>query len=109
MYRVQWTPHWAKPATHVRPQGDRIKALNQENYWYFDNVVLFNRPYVQLEWIRRILERPVRTQVQRNGRVRHWGFVPEFGSYFRVVTLSDRETVNHAFLDRDFSPRRERA
>ena len=63
---------------------------------YFDNWVLPTRPYLKLDWIERVIARPVQTEVQRNGRVRFWGFVPEFGMYFRVVTLSDRETVHNA-------------
>ena len=77
--------------------------------WYFDNVVLFKRAYLRIEWIQRVLERPVEVQVRQNGRVRFWGLVPEFGTYFRVVTLADRETVHNAFPDRDFNPRRQRA
>ena len=76
--------------------------------WYFQNVVLSNRPYLKIEWIERILQGPVRTQVQGNGRIRHWGLVPEFGMYFRVVTLADGETVHNAFPDRDFNPGRSR-
>jgi hypothetical protein len=43
---------------------------------------------------------------QKDGRIRHWGYVKELGRYLRVVTLSDGETIynafNNAFRDRNF-------
>ena len=44
--------------------------------WYFDNWVLPTRPYLKLDWIERVIARPVQTEVQRNGRVRFLGFRP---------------------------------
>jgi hypothetical protein len=42
-------------------------------------------------------------EVQRDGRVRYWGAVPELeGRVLRVVTLEDGETVHNAFPDRNF-------
>jgi hypothetical protein len=48
------------------------------------------------------LRNPVRWEVQADGRIRHWVFVPEFQRYLRVVTLADGESVLNAFFDRDF-------
>jgi hypothetical protein len=62
------------------------------------------RPYLKEEWIEYVLANPVRTQVQPNGRVRHWAFIPELGKHLRVVTEPDRETVHNAFADRGFRP-----
>ena len=50
-----------------------------------------------------VLARPLHREVQRDGRVRYWGFIPELGDRaLRVVTLEDGETVHNAFPDRDF-------
>jgi hypothetical protein len=46
----------------------------------------------------------IRTEVQPNGRIRHWGYVPEMGRYLRVVTEPDGKTVHNAFFDRRFKP-----
>jgi hypothetical protein len=43
-------------------------------------------------------------EVQNDGRIRHWAFVPELGKYLRVVTLEDGQTILNAFPDRDFQP-----
>lgn len=69
---------------------------------YFREQVLRKRPYLQLEWCEKALRGPVRREVQPDGRVRYWVFVPEMGKYLRVVTLEDGETVHNAFPDRDF-------
>ena len=57
-----------------------------------------------MEWIEYVLNNPVRTQIQANGRIRYWAPIPELGKYLRVVTEADGETVHNAFLDRRFSP-----
>ena len=52
-----------------------------------------------------MMENPVRTQVQSDGRIRIWGQIMEFeGRYLRVVLLPDGETVHNAFFDRRFKP-----
>ena len=71
---------------------------------YFREQVLRKRSYLRTEWCEQVLASPVRREVQPDGRVRHWGYVPELGRYLRVVTLADGETVHNAFPDRDFSP-----
>ena len=69
---------------------------------YFENEILRKRPFLRREWCEQALRHPVRTEVQADGRIRHWLFVPELGKYLRVVTLADGETVHNAFPDRDF-------
>jgi len=71
---------------------------------YFRNSVLVRRPYLRMEWIERALRHPVRREVQENGRVRYWVYIPEAGKYLRVVTEPDGETVHNAFFDRRFKP-----
>ena len=69
---------------------------------YFEEQVLRKRPNIQREWCEWALRQPVRREVQSDGRIRHWVFIPELGKYLRVVTLEDGETVHNAFPDRDF-------
>jgi hypothetical protein len=70
---------------------------------YFEEQVLRKRPYIRREWCEMIVANPLRREVQPNGRIRHWGLVPEFGGRaLRVVTLEDGKTVHNAFPDRDF-------
>ncbi len=71
---------------------------------YFRVSVLRRRPYLREEWIEFVLDYPVRTEMQPNGRLRFWAFIPELNRYLRVVTEPDGETVHNAFPDRGFSP-----
>ena len=70
---------------------------------YFENEVLRKRSYLKKEWCIRIVETPIRVEVQDDNRVRFWGRVKEFNNLvFRVVTLADRLTIHNAFRDRGF-------
>ena len=71
---------------------------------YFRRSVLLRRPYLKEEWIECVLNNPVRVEVQANGRIRHWAYIPDLGKHLRVVTEPDGETVHNAFPDRRFSP-----
>jgi hypothetical protein len=70
---------------------------------YFENEVLRKRTYLKKEWCIRVVENPIRTEVQNDNRVRFWGKVEEMGGrILRVVTLADRITIHNAFPDRGF-------
>jgi hypothetical protein len=71
---------------------------------YFRNEVLVKRPYIQLEWCQEALLNPIQRQIQDDGRIRHWLFVPELNKYLRIVTLEDGVTIHNAFPDRRFKP-----
>jgi hypothetical protein len=71
---------------------------------YFVNSVMARRPYLKQEWIEFTLSQAVHREVQPNGRVRCWAFIPELGKFLRVVTEPDGETVHNAFPDRGFKP-----
>jgi hypothetical protein len=71
---------------------------------YFRDSVLIRRPYLKTDWIQAVLDNPVRTEVQPNGRIRHWAYVEDLGKYLRVVVETDGETVHNAFADRGFRP-----
>ena len=64
-----------------------------------------DRMLIQLEWIQRVIDNPVREQVQADGRIRLWAPIKEMEDrYLRVILLPDRETVHNAFFDRRFTP-----
>jgi hypothetical protein len=73
---------------------------------YFQEQVLRKRPYIRVEWCDRIVKDPLAREAQTDGRIRHWGVVPELaGRILRVVTLEDGETIHNAFPDRNFRVR----
>ena len=54
-------------------------------------------------WIQSVLESPLKSLRQEDGRLRLWGRVNEAGGQIlRVILLEDGETVHNAFFDRDF-------
>ena len=62
-----------------------------------------DRAIIELVWIERVIQNPVKEIVQEDGRIRMWGNAPEFeGKCLRVILLDDRETVLNAFFDRRF-------
>lgn len=62
-----------------------------------------DRVFIRDEWIRFVIDNPVREFVQTDGRVRRWARIPEMENrVLRVVLLEDRETVHNAFFDRSF-------
>jgi len=73
---------------------------------YFDEQVLRKRPYIEREWCGDALARPIRREVQTDGRIRFWAKIVRPGEarprVLRVVTLEDGETVHNAFFDRNF-------
>lgn len=69
---------------------------------YFQNSVIIRRPYIRDEWISTVINNPIRSEKQTNGRLRYWGFVEEMQKYLRVVLEPDGETVHNAFFDRSF-------
>jgi hypothetical protein len=71
---------------------------------YFTNSVLVRRPYLQEEWLEAVLTNPEHTEIQANGRIRYWAFIPELGKYLHVVTEPDGETIHNAFPDRGYKP-----
>jgi hypothetical protein len=64
-----------------------------------------DRAIIQLEWIQRVIDHPVKEVIQQDGRIRRWAPVPEMdGRYLQVIILPDGETVHNAFFDRTFTP-----
>ncbi len=71
---------------------------------YFANDVLRRRPELDPIEIRRVINQPEKKAIQKDGRIRLYGFAASLGCYLRVVLLSDGETVHNAFPDEDFVP-----
>ncbi len=69
---------------------------------YFRRRVLEERPYIQRDWCEQAVRTPEATEVQPDGRIRYWLYVPELGKYLRVITLADGKTLHNAFPDRSF-------
>ena len=64
-----------------------------------------DRAMIRDEWIERVVNYPVKEEVQEDGRLRRWAPIEEMQNrYLRVVLLPDGETVHNAFFDRGFEP-----
>ncbi len=61
-----------------------------------------DRKDIKVEWIQRVLDSPLQTEIQTDGRKKLWGRIEEVAKYLRVVVLEDGETVHNAFFDRSF-------
>jgi len=64
-----------------------------------------DRAIIQVEWIQRVIDHPVKEKIQKDGRIRRWAPIAEMGGkYLRVILLPDGQTVHNAFFDRSFTP-----
>ena len=81
-------------------EGKRF-AGNMEYTWYFKHRVLQRRPYIKLEWCEKALEDYEHMEVQEDGFLRYWIYLPEVERYLRVVTTPDGR-IHNAFYDRDY-------
>ncbi len=72
---------------------------------YFENQILRKRPYLTKQMCIRVVEFPLRVELQKQDRYRFWAAMEELEVRFlRVITLSDKLTIRNAFLDRRFRP-----
>ena len=69
---------------------------------HFIEDVFPQRSYLKEEWLKTVIENPIKKEVQQDGKIRFWGYVESLGKYIRVVTLEDGETIHTAFPDRNF-------
>ena len=73
---------------------------------YFAEIVIKKRPYIKPEWIESARKgNLVVKEIQPDGRIRGWIYIPEENRYLRVVFLEDGETIHNAFFDRNFQRR----
>jgi len=64
-----------------------------------------DRAAIRLEWIQRVVDRPEKEMIQKDGRIRRWAPIAEMeGRYLRVILLPDAKTVHNAFFDRSYRP-----
>jgi hypothetical protein len=68
---------------------------------YFEKEVLRKRPYLKKGWCIRVLEQPLKSELQEENRYRFWGKIEELEGR---VTLEDKITIHNAFPDRGFKP-----
>jgi hypothetical protein len=62
-----------------------------------------DRAVIRDEWIERVIQNPLREEIQADGRIRRWGRIAEMDNrVLRVILLEDGETVHNAFFDRNF-------
>ncbi|GAB6142185.1 hypothetical protein JCM14076_29140 [Methylosoma difficile] len=62
-----------------------------------------HRSAIDIEWIKRVIENPIKEVIQEDGRIRRWAMIEEAGGkYLRVILLADGETIHNAFFDRSF-------
>jgi hypothetical protein len=57
-----------------------------------------SHPEVRDEWVVFVLSEPAHREVQSNGRVSYWRYIPEMKHWLRVIVEGD--AVHNAFFDR---------
>jgi len=62
-----------------------------------------DRRSIDLEWVERALAQYDYEEIQTDGRIRRWVWIPEAGRTLRVILLEDGMTVHNAFFDRRFN------
>ncbi len=72
---------------------------------YYEFSVRYRRPEIKDEWVEMAIKNPEFTEIQENGRIRHYIYIEECGKFLRVVM--DNGEVLNAFLDRGFKPKRQ--
>ncbi len=70
---------------------------------HFIEDVLPDRPYLTRERIERVLLYPIKREQQKDGAIRHWGYIPEMGKCLRIVTAADRRTIITGIIDSRFT------
>jgi hypothetical protein len=61
-----------------------------------------DRAQIKEDWIKAVIEKPEKVEIQSDGRIRKWARISEVGKYLRVILLEDDETVHNAFFDRSY-------
>ena len=61
-----------------------------------------DRAQIKEDWIKSVIEKPEKVEIQSDGRIRKWAKISEAGKYLRVILLEDGETVHNAFFDRSY-------
>ncbi len=78
------------------------RRIIENAHWYYTERAQYKHVGVEPEWIERVLSDPYHTEVQPSGRVRYWGYIPEWGEggrWLRVIVENGR--LLNAFPDRN--------
>jgi hypothetical protein len=71
---------------------------------YFDHVRRRpDRAMITDAWISEVVDNPIETLVQTDGRFKKWAFIKDAERYLRVILLEDGETIHNAFFDRGYT------
>ncbi len=86
--------------------SEKIQPVEYSFTDYFETKVLAKRPYLTKEICIRVVQSPLRKEMQTDGeRVRFWAAIEELEwRFLRVVTLADETTIHNAFPDRRYKP-----
>jgi hypothetical protein len=63
---------------------------------------LKEREYLTVELCELVVKESIYSEIQDDGRIKYWGYVPEYDKYLRVVIEPDGETILTAHFDRNF-------
>lgn len=61
-----------------------------------------DRAQIKEEWIKYVIENPIKTVTQSDGRIKKWAKIQNVNKYLRIILLDDGETIHNAFFDRNF-------
>ena len=61
-----------------------------------------DRAQIKEDWIKVVIEKSEKAEIQSDGRIKKWAKISEVGKYLRVILLEDGETVHNAFFDRSY-------
>jgi len=61
-----------------------------------------DRAFIKEEWIKFVINNPIKEEVQTDGRIKKWAKINEAKKYLRVILLDDGATVHNAFFDKSF-------
>ncbi len=57
---------------------------------------------IKEKWIKFVIENPIKTEIQSDGRIRKWAHIDEVGKYLEVTLIEDGKAFHNAFFDRSF-------
>lgn len=82
-------------------------SLPPPPFWrtrYYERQVIHkaDRSWIISDDVVQALAHSIRTQVQSDGRIPHWAYIPRLKAYIWIVILADGHTVQNVFKDRDF-------
>lgn len=100
--RVELVRRWRTVAIASVSVARRSTAILKFTDYFQQTRKRTARARIRDEWILRAVISPDAEDVQRDGRIRRWIYIPEERRYLRVVLLADGATVHNAFFDRRF-------